>query len=81
MNKENEVRNTVLKLKSNPMISEIEVCNSDECVGINEDQLYVTITHHVDLMNNPIYKELCDLAVIESCDTIEDENLETQLVI
>ncbi len=81
MNKENQIQNQISKLKSNPLISEIEILNPDECIGINEDQLYLTITHHSDLTNDPIYLEFRNNSEIDSCDLLEDNLYETQLIL
>ena len=79
----NNTYNVIESLKSNPLVSEIEVCNSDECVGIESDELYVTITHHFDLIRHEDYVNLCDGSRLESVDCSDRETgeYETQVVL
>jgi hypothetical protein len=69
-------------LKSSKLVTEFDIYNSDECVGIEEGQFYITITHHVDLMKDSGFSELCDGAEIASSDLVDKETseYETQLV-
>ena len=69
-------------LKSSELVTEFEMYNSDECAGIEKGQFYITITHHIDLMENSGFNKLCDGAEIESCDCVDRDinEYETQLV-
>lgn len=82
MDNKERVKLSIQSLKTNKLISEIEMFNSDECVGIKDGEIYLTITHHFDLMNDEIYNDLCNKSKIDSVDCVDRETreYETQLV-
>jgi len=72
---------TLLSEKSKGMITEFDVCNSDECIGIEDGQIYVQIIHHVDLFDNEIFSDLCNQSENDStyCVDRESKIYETQM--
>lgn len=66
-------------LKRNKYVSEIGMYSYDECVGIEEGEIYITITHDIKLYNNREFTILCDNAKLESWDW-DGDDYETQLV-
>ena len=73
---------TLLSEKSNGLITEFDVCNSDECVGIENGQIYVQIIHHVDLFRNDVFNDLISQSVDDStyCVDRESKSYETQMI-
>ena len=76
------MKEKINELKENELITEFGMYDSDECIGIEEDDIYISITHHVDLFGNPLLDELCKSANIEStyCLDKETKMYETQIV-
>ena len=72
---------TLLSEESNGLITEFDVCNSDECVGIENGQIYVQITHHVDLFKSDVFNDLIGQSVNDStyCVDRESKTYETQM--
>lgn len=73
---------TLLSERSNGLITEFDVCNSDECMGIEEGQIYVQIIHHVDLFDNETFTDLCNQSENDStyCVDRESKIYETQMI-
>jgi len=67
-------------LKSNKLISNIEVYSSDESVGIEDGEKYITITHNIKIMENKEFNDLCNGAKMESVYCVDGEEYETQLI-
>ena len=72
---------TLLSEKSNGLITEFDVCNSDECVGIENGQIYVQIIHHVDLFKSDVFNDLIGQSADDStyCVDRESKIYETQM--
>ncbi len=68
--------------RSNGLILEFDVCNSDECIGIEDGQIYVQIIHHVDLFDNETFTDLCNQSENDStyCVDRESKTYETQMI-
>lgn len=73
---------TLLSERSNGLITEFDVCNSDECVGIENGQIYVQIIHHVDLFRNDVFNDLIGQSADDStyCVDRESKSYETQMI-
>ena len=73
---------TLLSEKSNGLITEFDVCNSDECVGIENGQIYVQIIHHVDLFKSDVFNDLIGQSTNDStyCVDRESKSYETQMI-
>lgn len=73
---------TLLSEKSNGLITEFDVCNSDECVGIKNGQIYVQIIHHVDLFKSDVFNDLIGQSADDStyCVDRESKSYETQMI-
>ena len=73
---------TLLSERSNGLITEFDVCNSDECIGIEDGQIYVQIIHHVDLFDNEILSSLCNQSENDStyCMDRESKIYESQMI-
>ena len=73
---------TLLSERSNGLITEFDVCNSDECIGIEDGQIYVQIIHHVDLFDNEILSALCNQSENDStyCMDRESKIYESQMI-
>lgn len=73
---------TLLSEESNGLIAEFDVCNSDECVGIENGQIYVQIIHHVDLFKSDVFNDLIGQSVNDStyCVDRESKSYETQMI-
>ena len=73
---------TLLSEESNGLITEFDVCNSDECVGIENGQIYVQIIHHVDLFKSDVFNDLIGQSVNDStyCVDRESKSYETQMI-
>lgn len=73
---------TLLSERSNGLITEFDVCNSDECVGIENGQIYVQIIHHVDLFKSDVFNDLISQSVDDStyCVDRESKSYETQMI-
>jgi len=73
---------TLLSEKSNGLITEFDVCNSDECVGIENGQIYVQIIHHVDLFKSDVFNDLIGQSADDStyCVDRESKSYETQMI-
>ena len=73
---------TLLSERSTGLITEFDVCNSDECIGIEDGQIYVQIIHHVDLFDNEILSALCNQSENDStyCMDRESKIYESQMI-
>ena len=73
---------TRISEESKGLVTEFDVCNSDECVGIEKGQFYVQIIHHVDLFDNETFDALSGLSENDStyCVNKESKIYETQLI-
>ncbi len=69
-------------LKSNGLVTEFHVGNSDECIGIEDGKIYVQVIHHVDLFDNENFTDLCSQSENDStyCVDRESKSYETQMI-
>jgi len=74
------MENVIELLKSNEYVSEIGMYNHEESIGIEEGEIYITITHDFKLYDNREFSILCENAKTESSYLNEDKEYETQLI-
>ena len=67
-------------LMRDQLISEYELLNSDECVGVEDGKRYVYMVHDTRVYDDARFQYLCDNAesISEDC---SDGEYETQLII
>lgn len=76
-----ELNETLTRLQCNQLVTEYEVLESDECIGVEDGKLYIVIHHGTEIFDNQEYQAICSTASIDSCD-YNEENMkyETQIV-
>jgi len=79
MEKLSELLKSLMKDK---LLTEYDLLNSDECIGVEEDKIYLTINHHVDLFRDERYGLICSMSVLDStyCFDRETKEYESQFL-
>jgi hypothetical protein len=79
MEKLSELLKSLMKDK---LLTEYELLNSDECVGVEKDKIYLTMNHTVNLFEDKRYGLICSMSVMDDtyCFDRETKEYESQFL-